>query len=113
MVATLRGFDILTFTNIQARKIEDSIVANLARIAKVPIRICDPGNLQRALPALDAVTHLVVPSYRARKHWKDMGVTIPIKVVWPGAADHLPLTKAQSAQQVSDTEFCTNIIGQQ
>ena len=109
MVATLRGFDILTFTNIQARKIEDSIIANLARIAKVPIRICDPGNLQRALPTLNSVTHIVVPSYRARKHWEDMGVAIPIKVVWPGATDYLPVAKANNAQQTSDTDFCTNI----
>lgn len=45
MVSVLRGFDILTFTNIHARRIEDSIISHLARIAQVPIRICDPGKL--------------------------------------------------------------------
>ena len=50
MVGMLRGFDIMQITNIKIRQIEDSIVSHLARIANVPIRICDPGNLHENKP---------------------------------------------------------------
>ena len=87
MVAMMRGADIVTFTNIAARIAEDTILAQAARLAHVPIILCDPGNIERQqLPTVHGVTGLIVPSYRAKQHWKLMGVKLPIHVVWPGAA---------------------------
>ena len=54
--------------------------------------LCDPGNLNRALPTLYAVTGLIVPSNVAKVHWTQVlsnssnGNDIPtIHVVQPGA----------------------------
>ena len=89
MVATLRGADIVTFTNIAPRVAEDTILAHAARLANVPIILCDPGNIEkRDVPTVHGVSGLLVPSYRAKRHWQDMGVRLPIHVVWPGADEH-------------------------
>ena len=87
LLAALRGADVVTFTNIARRVVEDTVVALTARLANVPIILCDPGNLEQShVPTVHGVTGLLVPSYRAKRHWEEAQVAVPIHVLWPGSA---------------------------
>jgi glycosyltransferase involved in cell wall biosynthesis len=109
---SLAGSDIVTFTNIASLTAQDAIIGLAAKCAGVPVVVCDPGNLNHALPTLKGVTALVVPSHVAAAHWQRMFdrhrvVNIPIKVAQPGAS----VAVLQSSNTKESNTFVIAFIG--
>jgi glycosyltransferase involved in cell wall biosynthesis len=109
----LAGSDIVTFTNIASLSTQDVIIGLAAKCAGVSVVVCDPGNLNHALPTIKGVTAMIVPSYVAASHWAHIFdvhniVNISIKVAQPGGSLAVPVLS--NIERESDT-FTIAFIG--
>tara|TARA_B110000208_G_scaffold183089_1_gene235453 strand:+ start:1 stop:3261 length:3261 start_codon:yes stop_codon:yes gene_type:complete len=86
LVRTLRGADIVSFTNHESVAANDRLLVHAARLAGVGTVLCEPANLWWGSEPTwrDGVDGFVVPSAFAGQFWLNHGVSLPMLIINPG-----------------------------